>query len=161
MKKKPYPNYWDILALSVVLSVIALLAWNAKQMAVPYELGAPITISLDPSQLPSYALRTILRMLIALGVSLIFTFTVATLAAKSQRAERLIIPCIDILQSVPILGFLSIGLAAFVALFPDSLLGPECAAIFVIFTSQAWNMTLGFYQTLKTVPEELHEASRM
>ncbi len=158
---KAYPNYWDMIALILVLGMITLLAWVAKQMVVPYQLGQAIPISLDIHYLPGYALRTVLRMLIALCFSLLFTFTFATWAAKSKRAERIIIPFIDIMQSVPILGFLSITVAGFIALFPGSLLGPECAAIFVIFTSQAWNMALGFYQTVRSVPAELNEAGNM
>lgn len=158
-KKKAYPNYWDIVALLFVLGAILLLAWDAKQMAAPYELGQRLPISLDPHYLPGYALRTVLRMFIALFFSLLFTFIFATWAAKSRRAERVIIPFIDILQSVPILGFLSITVVGFISLFPGSLLGPECAAIFAIFTSQAWNMALGFYQTVRSVPTELNEAA--
>jgi len=160
-KIKAYPNYWDLIALVMVLSIILLLAWNAKQMVVPYEVGQATPISLDTSYLPGYALRTVLRMFIALFFSLAFTFIFGTWAAKSERAEKIIIPAIDILQSVPILGFLSISVVAFITLFPGSLLGPECAAIFVIFTSQAWNMALGFYQTVKAVPDELNEAATM
>jgi len=111
--------------------------------------------------LPGYALESVLRMLIAMIFSLLFTLTVGTLAAKNKHAERIIIPIIDILQSVPVLGFLSISIASFIALFPNSIMGPECACIFAIFTAQAWNMTLGFYQVLKTIPSDLQEASRM
>lgn len=158
---KLYPNYWDIVALLFVFGVITLLAWQAKQMAAPYELGQAIPISLDPRNLPGYAMRTVLRMLIALVISLLFTFIFGTWAAKSRRAERIIIPLIDILQSIPILGFLSITVVGFITLFPNSMLGPECAAIFLIFTSQAWNMVLGFYQTVRSAPAELHEAANM
>lgn len=160
-KARMYPNYWDMLALLFVLAVITFFAFTARQMSTPYQLGQVIPISLDPSHLPFYAARTVVRMLIALFVSLLFTFTFATWAAKSRRAEKMIIPIIDVLQSVPILGFLSVTVAGFIALFPGSLLGPECAAIFVIFTSQAWNMALGFYQTVKTVPSEVQEAARL
>src|SRR5579883_2853496 len=160
-KGRVYPNYWDILALLFALGLIALLAWQAKQMTVPYHLGQLIPISLDPQNLPKYALRTVSRMLIALFFSLLFTFIFGTWAAKNKRAERIIIPVIDILQSIPILGFLSITIVGFIALFPGSLLGPECAAIFVIFTSQAWNMALGFYQTVRSVPTELLDAANM
>lgn len=156
-----YPNYWDIVALFMVLGLIMLLAWDAKQMSVPYQLGQAIPISLDPKYLPGYALRTVMRMFIALIFSLLFTFIFGTWAAKSKRAERLIIPLIDICQSIPILGFLSIAIVGFIALFPHSLLGPECAAIFAIFTSQAWNMALGFYQTVRSVPSDLAEAADM
>jgi NitT/TauT family transport system permease protein len=160
-RSRLYPNYWDMLALVIVLTVIGLFAWNAKQMATPYQLGEVIPISLSPSYLPFYAARTVVRMLIALCCSLLFTFTFGTWAAKSRRAERIIIPMIDILQSVPILGFLSVAIAAFIRLFPGSLLGPECAAIFAIFTAQAWNMALGFYQTVRAVPAEIEEAAKM
>jgi len=160
-RAKMYPNYWDLLALLFVLAIITFFAWTARQMSTPYHLGQVIPISLDPSHLPFYASRTVVRMLIALCVSLLFTFTFATWAAKSRRAEKVIIPIIDVLQSVPILGFLSVTVAGFIALFPNSLLGPECAAIFVIFTSQAWNMALGFYQTVRSVPTEVQEAARM
>ena len=155
------PNYWDVMALVFVLAVISLLAWNAKQMSTPYEVGQATPISLAPSVLPFYACRTVVRMLIAMMVSLLFTFIFGTWAAKSHRAERLIIPMIDVLQSVPILGFLSVTVVGFIHLFHGSMLGPECAAIFVIFTSQAWNMALGFYQTVRSVPADVEEAAHM
>jgi NitT/TauT family transport system permease protein len=97
----------------------------------------------------------------ALVASLVFSLAYAALAAKSRRAEKILIPVLDILQSVPILGFLSITVTGFIALFPGRLLGVECAAIFAIFTSQAWNMTFSVYQSLRTVPMELIEAARM
>jgi len=117
-------------------------------------------ISLSPLALPGYALRTVLRMLVALLISLLFTFIYATLAAKSRRAGMVLIPLLDVLQSVPVLGYLSFTVLFFVSLFPGSMLGPELAAIFAIFTSQAWNMTFSFYQSLRTVPTDLDEASR-
>lgn len=156
-----YPNYWDVIALCFVLALLALLALGAKGMATPYHLGEPITISLSPEYLPYYAFRSILRMGLALLCSLLFTFIVGAAAAKSTHAERIIIPMIDILQSVPVLGYLSITVVAFIALFPNRMIGPECAAIFAIFTAQVWNMTLSFYQSLRTVPHDLKEASAM
>ena len=155
------PNRWDVAALLLVFGIIALLAIGTEQMTAPYHLGQTITISLNPAHLPEYALRSVLRMFFALAFSLLFTFTFGTLAAKSKHAERLIIPMIDILQSVPVLGFLSITIVGLITLFRGSLLGPECAAIFVIFTAQAWNMALSFYQSLRTVPDDLIEASDM
>lgn len=160
-RTKVLPNQWDVMALVLILGAIALLAWGAHQMSTPYQIGQPIPISLDPRHLPDYALLTIMRMLIALIFSLLFTFVVGAWAAKSKRAAQIIIPCIDILQSVPVLGFLSITITAFIALFPGSRLGPECASIFVIFTAQVWNMTLSFYQSLRTVPLDLKEAADM
>ncbi|MCS5708862.1 ABC transporter permease subunit [Candidatus Berkiella cookevillensis] len=154
-------NQWDLFILLIVFGVFAALVWGAQQMVTPYQLGESIQVSLSPSMLPQYAIRTVIRMAIALSFSLLFTFTIGTLAAKSRRAEMFIIPFIDIMQSVPILGFLSISILGFIYLFPSSQLGPECAAIFVIFTSQVWNMALSFYQSLKTIPKELNEASSM
>lgn len=160
-RSRLYPNYWDILALVFVLSVLTFFAWTAKQMATPYQLGQIIPISLSSKALPFYASRTVVRMMIALLLSLLFTFIFGTWAAKSKRAERIIVPMIDILQSVPILGYLSLAVPVFIGMFPGSMLGPECAAIFVIFTSQAWNMTFGFYQTVRSVPSEIREAAQM
>jgi NitT/TauT family transport system permease protein len=160
-RARMYPNYWDMLALLFVLAIITFFAWTGKHMATPYQLGQTTPISLSVSVLPFYAARTVVRMLIALVFSLLFTFIFATWAAKSPRAEKIIIPMIDVLQSVPILGFLSVTVVGFIELFPGSMLGPECAAIFAIFTSQAWNMALGFYQTVRSVPDEMKEAARM
>ena len=155
------PNYWDLVALPIVLALIALVAWGGKAMSVHYQIGEALPISLDPLRLPEYALRTVLRMASALIASLVFSLGYAALAAKSRQAEKILIPVLDILQSVPILGFLSITVTGFIALFPGRLLGVECAAIFAIFTSQAWNMTFSVYQSLRTVPLELIEAARM
>lgn len=154
-------NRWDFLLLILVFSVLFLLAWTGKQMATPYSIGEPLPISLDPAKLPFYASRTVLRMFIALFFSILFTFIVGTIAAKNRRAEQIIIPAIDILQSVPVLSFLAITVTGFIRLFPGSMLGPECASIFVIFTAQVWNITFGFYQSLKLVPHDLREASSM
>jgi NitT/TauT family transport system permease protein len=155
------PSYWDGIALPLVLGAIVLIAWASRQMSVPYHPGEALPISLDPLDLPQYGLRTVLRMVAALIASLVFSLGYAAIAAKSKRAEKLLIPILDILQSVPILGFLSITVTGFIALFPGSLLGYECAAIFAIFTSQAWNMTFSLYQSFIAVPHDLREAARM
>ena len=119
------------------------------------------TISLDPRNLPNYAARSTLRMFIGLVLSTLFTFVYGYAAARSKRAERVLVPLLDILQSVPVLGFLSVTVTAFIALFRGSLLGLEAAAIFAIFTGQAWNMTFSFYQSLRTVPAELDEMTQL
>ncbi|MCS5710922.1 ABC transporter permease subunit [Candidatus Berkiella aquae] len=154
-------NQWDLAILLLLFGLFASLIWGAQKMTLPYALGTQITISLSPEMLPGYAISTIIRMGIALFFSLLFTFTVGTLAAKNARAEKFILPFIDIMQSVPILGFLSITVLSFIYLFPGSRLGPECAAIFAIFTSQVWNMALSFYQSLRTIPKDLKEAADM
>ena len=155
------PGLWDVVALPLVIGAIVLIGWAMKEMSVPYHAGDELPISLDPWMLPEYGLRSVLRMGIALCFSLVFSLAYAALAAKSPRAEKLMVPVLDILQSVPILGFLSITVTGFIAIFPGSLLGYECAAIFAIFTSQAWNMTFSLYQSFRAVPVELREAARM
>lgn len=98
-------------------------------------------------------------MLIAVIVSLIFTFIYASLSVESEKCEQILIPLLDILQSLPILGYISFTVTVFLALFPSSIMGAECAAIFAIFTSQVWNMTFSFYYSLKNIPQELHDAA--
>ena len=117
------------------------------------------TVNLDPANLPYYAIRSTLRMFIALGASVVFTLAYGYVAAKSRRAESVMIPLLDILQSVPVLGFLSVTVTGFIALFPGSLLGLEMASLFAIFTGQVWNMTFSFYHSLITLPKELDEAA--
>ena len=155
------PNRWDWILLPLVLVLLVLAAYGAMQMSRPFVVGEALPIALDPVNLPYYLMRTILRMFIALGFSLLFAFVFAALAAKYRAAEKAMIPLLDVLQSVPILGFQAIAIAPFIALFPGNLLGVECAAIFAIFTSQAWNMALSLYQSFRTVPPELNEAARV
>jgi NitT/TauT family transport system permease protein len=155
------PNIWDIVVFTLILGALASLAWAATKMAAPFNVGQEIVISLSPKALPLYGLSTVLRMLIAMLCSLLVTFTIASLAVKNKTAEKIIMPLIDIMQSIPVLGMLSITLIGFIKLFPNSRLGPECAAIFAIFTSQVWNMILSLYQSLKTVPKDLSEVATM
>ena len=150
---------WDVLAFIVVIGLIAFLGETARGLFAPLNQLNVSPLSLDPRHLPEYAARTTFRMLVALFCSLVFTLTYATWAAKSERAGRLLVPILDILQSVPILGFISITSVFFLSLAPGRVLGAEFAAIFAIFTSQAWNMAFSFYQSLRTVPAELNEAA--
>jgi len=154
------PNPYDLAIFIMVAAAFVVLAHGAREMAAPVGQLAIHPITLDPANLPEYALRTVLRMFAAIAASLVFTFVVATLAAKSRRAELVIIPALDILQSVPVLGFLTFTVVYFLNLFPGSQLGAECAAIFAIFTAQAWNMAFSFYQSLRTLPPDLDEAAR-
>jgi NitT/TauT family transport system permease protein len=151
---------WDVLAVLLILGLLVFLAEASRHLLQPLVDLQRRPVSLNPANLPEYAARTTLRMLIAMALSLLFTFTYATLAAKNKYAERLLVPLLDILQSVPILGFISITVVFFMELAPGRVLGAEFAAIFAIFTSQAWNMAFSFYQSLRTVPTELVEASR-
>jgi NitT/TauT family transport system permease protein len=147
----------------VILIGVFGFSWTVlhfgKGMIVHFDENQQQAISTDIRNIPYYAGRTVLRMWIAFGVSLLFTFGVGYAAAKSRVARSIILPALDILQSVPVLGFLSITVTGFMALFPGSLLGVECASIFAIFTGQVWNMTFGFYHSLVTIPNDLQEAA--
>ncbi|HEY2131657.1 MAG TPA: ABC transporter permease subunit [Acetobacteraceae bacterium] len=158
--RRRLPNIWDIAALLCVVAVFVVVGNAARGTFVPLNAVDATKIDLDPSHLPAYAVRTTMRMFAALAASLLFTFAFAPLAAKSRRAGVVMIPLLDILQSVPILGFLTFTTAFFLGLFPGRVMGLELAAVFAIFTSQAWNMTFSFYQSLTTVPADLDEATR-
>jgi NitT/TauT family transport system permease protein len=135
------PNVWDAAAILCVFAALIGVAQVARGTFAPITAPGAIEVSLDPVYLPDYAVRTTLRMFAALVASLVF------------------IPILDILQSVPILGFLTFTVVFFMSLFPGNVLGLEFAAIFAIFTSQAWNMAFSMYQSLKTVPADLTEAA--
>jgi NitT/TauT family transport system permease protein len=152
-------NRWDWALLPLVLAGLVLLGYGGAQMARPYHVGDVLPIALDPWQLPYYLLRTTLRMAAAMVGSLLFSFAFAAAATRWRTAEKILVPMLDILQSIPILGFLSLTVTGFIALFPGNLFGVECAAIFAIFTSQAWNMAFSLYQSMRTVPAELREAA--
>ncbi|WP_353230319.1 ABC transporter permease subunit [Novosphingobium sp.] len=155
------PNREDVIAL-VILAGLGVLFFRAGEGAVaPLSTLRLEPVQLNASYLPYYALRTVLRMFAALLASTVFTLVVATLAARSRRAGQLIVPALDILQSVPILAFLTFTVTFFMGLFPGSVLGVEAASIFVIFTSQAWNMAFSFYQSLRSIPVDLEEATQV
>lgn len=154
------PNRWDFVAFPLIIGLLALAGVGVHQTWAPLSQLKSTAISLDPAELPWYALRTTLRMLTAMVASLVFTLTYGTLAAKNRRAEKVLVPILDILQSVPVLGYISFTVTFFLALFPGRVVGAECAAIFAIFTAQAWNMTFSFYQSLRTIPRDLDEVAR-
>lgn len=154
------PNQYDIVAIALIVACFIAIARASHGLTLPLAAPEATAISLDYAHLPYYALRTVLRMFAAMAAALIFTFVYATLAAKSRRAGLLLIPLLDVLQSVPILGFLSFTVTFFLGMFPGSVLGAECAAVFAIFTSQAWNMAFSFYQSLRNVPRDLNEVAR-
>lgn len=151
-----HPFTWgDVL----VIGLMAVLLYGGARLAfaTPPIIKGP-HISLDPSALPWYTALSLGRMLAAYILSLLFTLVYGRTAAYNRRAESVLMPLLDVLQSVPILSFLPIVLLSLVAILPQRL-AVEMAAIVLIFTSQAWNMTFGWYQSLTTVPKELREAS--
>ena len=151
----------DVAVLAAVLVGLYVVLRVGRGATVSFAPTHVTTVSTDPSNLPYDAARSLLRMFAALAFSTVFALTYGYVAARSRRAEKVLIPLLDILQSVPVLGFLSVTVTAFIALFPGSLLGLECASIFAIFTAQAWNMTFSFYYSVRALPRELDEASRM
>src|SRR6202165_2757884 len=157
--RKALPNQYDLFAFALILAAFIAITHVSHGLTLPLTAPESTVVSLDYMRLPYYALRTTLRMFAAIAASLVFTFVYATLAAKSRRAALVLIPLLDVLQSVPILGFLSFTVTFFLGLFPGSILGAECAAIFAIFTSQAWNMAFSFYQSLRGVPRDLIEVA--
>ena len=159
LRTRYVPGGWDLLAFVLVFCLFIYLAQAARGLIGSLEHLEATPISLAPSALVGYAARTALRMLIAMVASLVFTFSYATLAAKSRRAEVILIPLLDFLQSVPILSF-SLTILFFLHLTPGRVAGAEMASIFLIFTSQAWNMAFSFYHSLRSIPDEMVEAAR-
>jgi NitT/TauT family transport system permease protein len=172
MTARPYPEttgqqvehgrkygWIDAIVILTVFVLLWLVVALSGDMQVRFDELHPPPLSLDVALIPYYTARTVLRMFVAFAAALLFTLVYGYVAAKSIRARKVMLPLLDILQSVPVLGFLSITVTGFLALFPGSLLGVECASIFAIFTAQAWNMTFGFYHSLITIPAELQEAA--
>ncbi len=150
---------YDIIVIGLLIFVVLAIEMMSKRWEAPFIPNAHI--SLNPINLVKYTLYSATRGFIAYFISLIFTLVVGYAAAKNRYLEKLIVPTLDILQSVPVLGFLPGLMLALISLFPHSEIGLELVSIIMIFTGQVWNMTFSFYQSLKSVPMELIEASRV
>src|SRR6516225_7459406 len=160
--RRPNLRLVDLVVFAALLALLYGLVRLAPALNAPFlPKTAPTAVSTDPANLPYYAARSLARMFAGLIISVIFAFIYATAAARLRRAEKVLLPVLDILQSVPVLGFLSVTVTAFINLFPGSELGLECASIFAIFTAMAWNMTFAFYYALVSQPRELDEAARV
>jgi len=147
--RRPALRPVDIVVALALVGLLYGLLRIAPALNAPFlPRTAPAQVSTAPWNLPYYAVRSLLRMFIALIAAVLFTFVYSVAAARMRRAEKVLLPVLDILQSVPVLAFLSVTVTAFIALFPGSELGLECASIFAIFTSMAWNMTFAFYYSL-------------
>lgn len=149
----------DVLLIIGLLSTSSLLVLAASRWTAP--LTPTFTIDLSPTALPAYAGYSLLRMILGYLLSLVFTLIYGHIAAMNRRAERVMIPLLDILQSVPILSFLPVVILTLIALFPHSNIGLELASVILIFTSQAWNMTFSFYHSVRTLPGDLKEVATM
>ncbi|MFA0731208.1 MAG: hypothetical protein LKKZDAJK_001989 [Candidatus Fervidibacter sp.] len=154
-------NRYDAMVAMGLFALLYAAVHVGQGMFARFSPEHPPPISLNPALLPYYAARSVLRMFVALALSVAFSLVYGSVAAKNRRAEQFLIPLLDVLQSVPVLGFLSATLTFFLSLSPTSLFGLELASIFAIFTGQAWNMTFAFYHSLLTLPEPLKEAAAM
>ncbi len=150
---------YDIVVISFLMITVFVLIMLAKRWSAPFVPKAHI--SLNPIYLPKYTFFSMSRGFIAYFISLFFTLTVGYLAAKNRYMEKIIIPALDIFQSVPVLGFLPGLMLALLSLFPHTEIGLELVSIIMIFTGQVWNMTFSFYQSLKSTPKELIEAAKI
>jgi NitT/TauT family transport system permease protein len=160
--EKPEPRRFggiDLVVAVAVVAGIALLVAAASRWTAP--LTPAVHIDLSTRSLPAYAGYSLLRMLLAYLLSLIFTLIYGHIAATNRRAEIIMVPILDILQSVPILSFLPAVTLALVALFPHSNIGLELASVILIFTSQAWNMTFSFYHSARSLPSDLREVATL
>ena len=152
-------GWTDLVFVLAVAALIVGLCDLAAQWQAPYHGSNPDVIDLSPWALPRYTFYSLMRGLIAYGLSLLFTLVYGYWAAKDLIAQRVLIPLLDILQSIPVLGFMPALILVFVKLFPSNNVGLELAAIVSIFTGQAWNMTFSFYQSVRAVPNDMHEAA--
>jgi len=149
----------DLIIISILCLLAGLLIYGWQGMHTPFDGSTLPPVTQDYKDLPYYALRTTMRLLFGLAFSLIFTIVFGVLAAKYAAMRRIILPFVNFMESVPLLGFLTFTTAFFLGLYPHSVMGLEGLAIFAVFTGQAWNMMLTMYQTLRVVPNELTEVS--
>jgi NitT/TauT family transport system permease protein len=147
----------DLAVFAAVFAAIFGLYSIGRSWFGPVKVEAEI--SQNPRSLPLYALYSLVRILVAYALSLVFALAYGYAAAKSKHAELVLIPLLDILQSIPVLSFLPGVMLAMVALFPSRQLGVELGSIILIFTGQVWNIAFSFYSSLKTVPRDLREAA--
>ena len=154
-------SIWDIIAIMTIFWIFVLIKNATEYMYAPVPLNLENEISLNIKNLPQYALRTSARILIGLVISIIVSIIYALIAAKNERLRKIMIPFIDIMQSIPILGYISFTITGFIAMFPGNILGFELAVIFAVFTCQVWNITYSLYQSFISIPKDLSNAEKV
>lgn len=161
IRKTPFFRKFSAVPDLIIVLLLGTLIYGLVAIGQQWQAEfKPVTqIDLSIWVLPKYTLFSAIRGFVAYGLSLAFTIVVGYCAAHFKRAERILIPLLDILQSIPVLGFLPALLIGLVALFPHSNTGIELAAVLMIFTGQVWNMTFSFYSSLKSVPTDFNEAA--
>lgn len=156
-KKPPIPYGDLIIGLLIAFFIYGTVA-IARRWTIAFQPS--VTIDLSVKSLPSYAIYSLFRALIAYVLSLLFTLIMGYVAAQNRTAERIILPLLDIGQSIPVLGFLPGLVLGLIALFPRSNFGLELSCIVMIFTGQVWNMTFSYYASLKVLPNSFYELSK-
>ena len=157
--KEPARLTVDLLALLIIGALVGALFSFARQVSSPYQ--QKVEISLSFWTLPKYTFFSLARGFAAYALSLLFTLVYGTVAAHNRRAEKLMIPALDVLQSIPVLGFLPGLVLAMIALFPNREIGLEIACVVMIFTAQAWNMAFSFFGSLRGIPTPLREVAKV
>ncbi len=155
------PNIFDMIAIAIISTIFYLLWWSAASLHAPYKIGQELILEFSFYHLMYYSLRTLMRMLCAMILSILVTFAVGSLMAKNKTYRQILLPLIDILQSIPPLGVNAFIVLTCIHLAPHSTFGLECAAIITTFFAQVWNMILSFYQSLISIPKELDEVCDM
>ena len=154
-------NFHDITVIIVIIAFIIFVTLGWHDMHLPFDFNHNNNLSLAPNNLPYYTLRTTMRLMFGLILSVIFAILFGGLAAKYKPVARIMLPLVNFMESFPVVGFLTFTIIFFLSIYPNNTMGLECAAIFAVFTGQAWNMMLSVYQTIKVVPKDMIDASKM
>ncbi len=149
----------DVIVFFIIIGILSFIVYIASTWSEPYERA--LEIDLNPENIPEYAIQSLARIFFAYLMSLIFSIWYGYTASRSKIHEKIMIPVLDILQSIPVLSFLPGVVLAMIALFPGQRIGLEIACILLIFTGQVWNMTFSFYHSISTIPKEMHEVVKL
>lgn len=149
----------DIIVFLIIASILSLIVYIASQWSGTYD--RTLEIDLDPARIPEYSAQSLMRLFLAYLLSFIFSIWYGYTASRSKIHEKIMIPILDILQSIPVLSFLPGVVLAMISLLPGQRIGIEIACIILIFTGQVWNMTYSFYHSVNTIPKEMHEVIRL
>jgi NitT/TauT family transport system permease protein len=149
----------DLIIFFLIVGIFSLIVYIASQWGAPYERSLEIELGLQ--NIFGYAVQSIVRIFFAYLLSLIFSIWYGYAASRSKIRERIMIPLLDILQSIPVLSFLPGVVLAMIAIFPEKRIGLEIACVLLIFTGQVWNMTFSFYHSINTVPREMVEVVKV
>lgn len=149
----------DIAVIIFIIGILSLIIYIASQWGTPYE--RTLEIDLNPAKIPEYSAQSLARIFLAYILSLVFSIWYGYTASRSKIHEKIMIPLLDILQSIPVLSFLPAVVLAMIALFPGKRIGLEIACVVLIFTGQVWNMTFSFYHSINTIPKEMREVVKL